>query len=565
MYPALLTRRYLTSRVIPLVAVGAVALCVALVMTVISVMTGFLDLVRDAGRTLMGDVVIAYPVRGMPYYDDLIKRIEEESDVLAATPVVDGWGLLKMPYPLGPRKETETVQFWAVEPESFAQVTGYADTLYWRNPDEATLAEMSETDFRRDLLDRLGPDGLDKIYNNGLTLEAPADGDGLVATGTALGMHVSQGNSRQSDGSYRPAMADGGMLWWMPLFPGELVLTTIPTDTLGTSPEPRSVPLTVVNEFQSGVFLIDDKRIILPLDVGQRLLRLDEAVEVDDEGEETGLSDPARATLVLVRAKDGVTPAELLPSVVRAYESFWDDIRTRWDAGEIPQMALPPHPTQPGLAIQTWMQQQAAFIAPIEKEREVMRTLFMLVYIVCAGLVLSIFWAIVYEKTRDIGILRSVGASRLGIASIFVRYGLVIGVLGAICGFGLASLVVGNINAIHDAIGDPPRWLAGTCLGIGSIALIMTLMRARSGLLLPIVLGSLLAMVFLSIGGFMWFFQGATIWDPSVYYFNEIPSRIDFITASTTMVGAVIFSVLGAFFPAAKAADIDPVSALRYE
>ena len=57
MYQSRLTIRYLTSRFIPLIAVAAVALCVALVIVVVSVMTGFLNMVQSSGRTLMGDVV----------------------------------------------------------------------------------------------------------------------------------------------------------------------------------------------------------------------------------------------------------------------------------------------------------------------------------------------------------------------------------------------------------------------------------------------------------------------------------------------------------------------------
>ena len=137
MYHALLTNRYLTSRVIPLIAVAAVAMCVALVIIVVSVMTGFLNMVLSSGRTLMGDVIISYPIAGIPHYERLIERIEALPEAEAATPVVDSWGLLRMPYPQGPRKDTETVQFWGIEPVSFARVTGYDKTIYWRNlPDE---------------------------------------------------------------------------------------------------------------------------------------------------------------------------------------------------------------------------------------------------------------------------------------------------------------------------------------------------------------------------------------------------------------------------------------------
>ena len=132
MYHALLTNRYLTSRVIPFIAVAAVALCVALVIIVVSVMTGFLNMVKNSGRKLMGDVVVSYPVSGIPHYPRLIEMIEALDEADAATPVVDGYGLLKMPYPDGPDKQTSQVQYWGIEPESFAKVTGYAETLFWK-------------------------------------------------------------------------------------------------------------------------------------------------------------------------------------------------------------------------------------------------------------------------------------------------------------------------------------------------------------------------------------------------------------------------------------------------
>ena len=75
MYQTLLTSRYLTSRVIPLIAVAAVALCVALVIVVVSVMTGFLDMVQSSGKTLMGDVIISNGISGIPHYEKLVNRL----------------------------------------------------------------------------------------------------------------------------------------------------------------------------------------------------------------------------------------------------------------------------------------------------------------------------------------------------------------------------------------------------------------------------------------------------------------------------------------------------------
>ncbi|MHC4710063.1 MAG: ABC transporter permease [Planctomycetota bacterium] len=467
-----------------------------------------------------------------------------------------------MPYPDGPNKETETVQVWGIEPASFARVTGYGDTLYWRTHTPQELAEIREDDPRRWLNERQpGEDvsAAEQLLADGLSLRDSRSG----LPGIVLGLHVSVGNERQSDGSIRPM---GAGHWWMPRY--EVTLTMLPTKGGGiVGPESEIFP--VVNEFFSGVFLIDDKRVMIPLGIAQRRLHLDEEDILDDEEVEpaTGLpkvigTDPPRATLVLVRAVDGVTPRQLLEPVQQAYDDFRNEIL-------LDDTALVKAPMRTlGLTVKTWEQQQAQFIDPIEKERELMRTLFSLVYLVCAGLVLAIFWAIVYEKTRDIGILRSIGASRLGISWIFLRYGLVVGVAGAIVGLGLSWVIVRNINHIHAALGDPPVFLAIVTGIVALIALAVTALRGRSGRLLPLVLGTLITITLAAITALILWVQqagGVVIWDPSVYYFTEIPSKMDLVSAAITMVGAVVFSLIGAFLPAAKAADTDPVRALRYE
>ena len=561
MYQSLLSTRYLRTRIIPLIAVGAVALCVALVITVVSVMTGFLDMVKNSGRTLIGDVSITYAVQGVPFYDRLVDLIDALPESSAATPAVEGWGLMKMPYPDGRRKETRTVSFWGIVPPSYRAVTGYEDTLIWYPPSPDELVSMSDDDFRRTLLTSIGADGLERIRDEGLTLQAKRAGSTMP--GVCMGIHVSVGNDRQSDGSYRPAMGRNGY-WWMPV-QDPVVLTSLPLDTLAIAPEPESVALQIVNEFSSGVYMIDKQRVIIPLATAQRLLHLDASEIIDEEGLDTGFQDPPRATAILVRAAEGVTPDRLREAVVGAYDTFREELRV--DPLVWPDL-VPPDSRTGQVQIQTWREQQRQFIDPIEKERELMRTLFSMVYIVCAGLVLSIFWAIVQEKTRDIGILRSLGASRLGISWIFLRYGLWIGVLGALLGLGLAWTVTSNINLIHDAMGDPPLWLSSTFFILAGCAAAWLIRQWSRGFLLPRVLGVLLFLV-LSLAGtgvmVAHWSGGIVIWDPAIYYFNTIPNKVDWITAWTTMVGAILFSVLGAFFPAARAADTDLVKALRYE
>ena len=134
-------------------------------------------------------------------------------------------------------------------------------------------------------------------------------------------------------------------------------------------------------------------------------------------------------------------------------------------------------------------------------------------------LVLAIFWAMISEKTRDIGVLRALGASRGGIAWLWLRYGLAIGIGGSLLGGALAWLIVTNINPIHDSM---------------------------------ITMGRM-------------FDQNWAIWDPRIYVFTEIPNDMELSKAVTIMLGGIVASVLGALWPALRAAHMDPVKSLRFE
>lgn len=601
MYQTLLTTRYLTSRVIPLIAVAAVALCVALVIVVVSVMSGFLDMVQSAGRTLMGDVVVSYGISGIPHYEELTSRLELDPNIKGASPIIDGWGLLRMPYPDADAKQSETVQVWGIEPDSFARVTQFDKSLQWKTTSSNqlnwllidTITEHSDSLFESmvdeerekclaivsdashmltyqsfDLWSALKSVVDEDTWNEILALDDRlSDPDAVLQHGLKLsrdgesaivsGLHVSDGNKRQKDGTYQVIRND---YWWLPRF--DATLTMLPIDSQGGIIEPESIIMPFANEFQSGVYIIDESRIFVPIDVTQRLLHLDaaEIVDTDDPTIILGV-DPARATSVLVRGIDGVT-AEQLRGIVHG---IYDEFRTNLPNDTL---VLPPPRSDPGLTINTWQEQQRSFTGPVEKERELMRTLFSIVYFVVAALILSIFWSIVYEKTKDIGILRSIGASRSGIVWIFLQYSLVIGVAGALLGLLIGWLITNNINTIHGSMGNPPTLLAIGAFVVGGGFAVHTFLKCKTGKLLPVVLGSIGFIVFCCIGGLVLYVKhigGLVMWDASVYYFSTIPNTVDWPSSVFTMSGAVVFCLLGAIIPAAKAADTDPVEALRHE
>ncbi len=487
----------------PLLASAAVMLSVAMELITWSVMGGFLEQLIQSGRTLMGDVEISRPQRGFGDYEKLIEMLEADEWIEAATPTIDAYGLVKLN-----AQQVTTCRIKGIDPESFDRVTGYYDTLYWKPIDTPLPRDKDREDPRLDPERRDTFEMTDRLGRNlyGLDIGTNSDRDQAV-----LGIEVF---------GKRGLRAEAGFVTDFPVFlPGlDVTLNVLPIDMSGGFLEPVARKLQIANEFSSNIFEIDSQTIYVPLPVLQNMLKMDRAERVDpgapvefifdDQGNPIGRKmpeaigvTPAKVTSVLVRAVGDHVPLEdLRERVAQIYERF------EQQSAEAPPLGA--------LDILTWEDRNSTLIGAIKKETGLVLFIFGIISLTSVFLVLAIFWSMISERTKDIGILRALGASGPGVAWLWVRYGLAIGVVGSLLGGVLAYVVITNINAIHE-------WM-GSALGI-------------------------------------------SIWDPQVYYFARIPEDFNATKAIIIVSAGIVSCGLGALIPAWRAARMDPVKALRFE
>ncbi len=534
MYQALLTRRYLTSKVMPLLASLAVVLCTAMVLIVWSVMGGFLVKLMSSGRTLVGDVVIAWPNTGFAYYDDLISRLKTDDMVEAATPVIETYGLLSLP-----SGRTEYVVVKGIEPGGYSAVTDYESSLWWK---PLTTPLPKDKDRRDERLDPRLKGVMERALANGKLLSRPDPLTGIPLPAIVMGIEIGDNGRDPISQFYYPlrtqrVRSDGVVVTSdvRPITDGVARLNVLPLDSQGKVLEMAGLTLPIANEFKTGMFEVDNRTVLVPLLALQKSLQMNEALRVDesqptggtrqgDNGQETFErpkvlgKDPARVTAVFVRAKKGIDASDLRYRVIEIYEKFAAAHDRQVPAA--PVVSLRPDGTREvvrftgSILVRTWEDLNATFINAVKKETGLVLFIFSFISLTAVFLVLAIFWAMVSEKTKDVGVLRSMGASRTGVAAVWLGYGLAIGIVGAGLGGLLAYTIVTNINPIHD-------WM-GNALGI-------------------------------------------QIWDPRIYYFTDIPSKVEWDKALFVMSGGALSSVLGAVIPALRAAFLHPVKALRFE
>ncbi|HEX4792616.1 MAG TPA: FtsX-like permease family protein [Humisphaera sp.] len=266
----------------------------------------------------------------------------------------------------------------------------------------------------------------------------------------------------------------------------------------------------VVDDSRIGVWQYDNSYVYVPLDRLQKdlgMAPITGGVNID-----TGKPEeiPGRVTELHIRTQPGIDPNDetALRAVCDRSAKIVNGVLRRHYAGGGFSLR------GPAVEVKTWQDEQRLWINAVENEKLLTVVLFAIISIVAIFLIFCIFYMIVVEKTRDIGIIKSVGATSAGVAGIFLGYGLVIGILGAAMGLALSYGIVHNINELHAGLGK--------------------LLHVQ-------------------------------IWNPEVYLFDKIPNQMSGKDIAVILPIAVISCVLGALVPAVRAATMNPVEALRWE
>ena len=168
----------------------------------------------------------------------------------------------------------------------------------------------------------------------------------------------------------------------------------------------------------------------------------------------------------------------------------------------------------PDYWIRSWYDLNRNFFSALQVEKNVMTILLGLIILVAAFNITSTLIMVVMEKTKDIGILRALGATRKSIRKIFVLEGFSVGIFGVILGSILGLFMAWNLNPIADFIEEA---------------------------------------------------TGFSVFPSDIYYLDRIPTAINFFDVTTIITLALLTSVLAGIYPARRAASLNPVEALRYE
>jgi len=389
------------------ISVGVVALSVALLVVVMSVMNGFRGELLDKIVGLNGHAVVQGYDGRLGDWRTMLADIEKTPGVVEASPMI--------------------------EKPLLILYNGSAEAIFLRGQSDKDIKALGEKVLLGDIR----------------SLYSPSDEDGLRSV--AIGSRLAQ-NLGIRVGDNITILNPAGR-----------------TTPFGTTP--RQLPYKVGAIFEVGIFTFDERFVMLPLAEAQTLLLMGDSVAQI----EVTVDDPDKVGEILAPVAEKLTGKAVIAD---------------------------------------WKAMNSALFEALQVERVAMFFALSFMVLVAAFNILSSLVMLVRAKTRDIAIMRTMGATRRSMLKIFVTTGTTVGAIGTMAGLVLGAIVLFFREPIVD---------------------------------------------------FIAFATGQEIWDPEVRFLSTLPSRTDPWEVFGIVMLALTMSFLATLYPALKAANTDPVQVLRYE
>jgi len=466
MYKYLLCWRYLRTRYIALASVISVMLGVATMIVVNSVMAGFSEKMRERLHGVLADVIVeSRDMDGFRNSDEVMARIKQVGgdDVAAMAPTMETPALLKFSFRGMP--VTRPILLIGIRPTERAKTGDFADYLIDGKGNKIPPSfAVSEEIRNNNPLGQMIQEEEDPVIREALKKQQPKyQGDDGVILGYSLAYSHVQGK----DYCIAP--------------PGAQVNLVFPQ--AGNPPKATSDQGTIMGYFKSGMSEYDSSHVYMPLEQLQRMRLL---------GGDPTLQKNGAVNQIQIKARPGADLDDLAGRIELAMEEI--------------------SPSR--FIVNTWERKQGPLLAAVAVEQGILNLLLFFIIAVAGFGILAIFSMIVVEKTRDIGVMKALGASTSGVRGIFLGYGLSLGIVGSGVGMIGGLLFVRYINEIEGKLSD---------------------------------------------------LTGRKVFDDSIYYFSEIPTRVVPSTVAWIVGGALLIAIVASVVPAQRAARLRPVQALRFE
>ncbi|MFQ6035004.1 MAG: ABC transporter permease [Sedimentisphaerales bacterium] len=392
--------RYLRKKKIVFLSIAAVALSTALLITIVSLFTGFINAFEQTAVQTIGDVVLSAPTK-FAKYPLFIEQLEQTSAVQAATATLSSQGLLH----LAPGN-VRAVNIWGIQPDRRAKVTGFKQFLRKQGTSD------KETSF-----------------------DVP---DSPQAIGGFVGIAVIAEPNEKTD-EYDYSTIDQMLGKPVVLTTGTIIEDrgqktedrrqknlTSDIRLLTSDFKRKTIKFTIADIVETGVYDLDKRFVYLPIEKLQQLLYPNE--------------DGQLANQIQIKLAEDVQTDIALTSIRGVWRSFVEK-----HLGADPYLIG-------YTSIETAKRMQSQYVAELRKQMGILLLIFSVVSFSVVVLIFCIFYMITRLKQRDIAIVKSCGSASTSVAFVFLEFGGCVGIVGSGLGAVLGYIITKNINIIEEWI-----------------------------------------------------------------------------------------------------------------